>query len=96
MRGNGEPDPALVEKHKTKFASVLDVYEKLLAGKQFLLGDKLSAVDLFHLSSMHHIDQTELGAELWGADNRPNVARWWNNISSLPAWKRALSHIPRK
>jgi glutathione S-transferase len=88
--GGGDPDPERVEKLKAKLASVLDVYERLLVGKQYLLGDELSAVDIFHLANMNVANQAGLG-DLWSVETRPNVARWWKNISSLSSFQRALA-----
>ncbi|KAH6907359.1 glutathione S-transferase [Coprinopsis sp. MPI-PUGE-AT-0042] len=61
----------------------LDVYDKILSKQKYLAGEDLTLADLFHLP---------FGALLPAAGSnaiadRPNVARWWNDISSRESWK---------
>ena len=54
----------------------------LLNRTEYLAGDELSLVDLFHLP---------LGTwvEVWYPDifsSRPNVNRWWTALKTMPSW----------
>jgi len=65
----------------------LDVYDKILSKQKYLAGDNVTLADLYHLS---------YGAMLpvAGSDaiqSRPNVARWFNDISSRKSWQTVLS-----
>ncbi|TCD70990.1 hypothetical protein EIP91_000488 [Steccherinum ochraceum] len=63
----------------------LDVYDTILSNQKYLAGDNITLADLFHLSlasvmqSKEHINLAD--------EKRPNVARWWNNITSRPSWE---------
>ncbi|KAJ7166880.1 glutathione S-transferase-like protein, partial [Mycena filopes] len=65
-------------------APKLDAYEHMLGKEKYLAGDTLTLADLFHLPWFSGLlDQAKL--DLLG--NRPNVARWWKEISAGPAWQ---------
>lgn len=75
-----------------KFAKVLDVYEARLAATEFLAGDFLSLADLSHLTTGWKLfDKYKQGGVCF--EGRPNVKRWWEAVSSRPAWKRVLEMI---
>ncbi|KAI0298226.1 glutathione S-transferase [Russula brevipes] len=62
----------------------LDGYEAILSKQKYLAGDELTLADLFHLPYGSVVfDRLGYG----GLDKRPNVARWWKEISSRPAWQ---------
>ncbi|KAG2074852.1 glutathione S-transferase [Suillus decipiens] len=61
----------------------LDAYDVILSQQKYLAGDSVTLADLAHLP---------YGTAFYGAgfseefDSRPNVARWWKDISNRPAW----------
>ncbi|KAG2109405.1 glutathione S-transferase [Suillus discolor] len=61
----------------------LDVYEVILSKQKYLAGDFLTLADLFHLP-YGTVFYTNGFAEVF--DSRPNLARWWKDISNRPAW----------
>jgi len=82
---NQEPDLAKVETLKQKLHTTLAVYDKHLATNTFLIGDDLSLADLFHLP---------YGSKAFSVlpeflEKYPNVKRWFEQISAIPAWKKA-------
>ncbi|CAI5478623.1 unnamed protein product [Closterium sp. Yama58-4] len=85
MFGGGKPDLAKAEELKAKFSKVLDVYEAHLASNEYLAGSNFSLADLSHLPYT---------ALLWMSGDsdlitsRSNVNKWWERISSRPAWKK--------
>ncbi|KAG2098418.1 glutathione S-transferase [Suillus discolor] len=61
----------------------LDVYEVILSKQKYLAGDFLTLADLTHLPYGTAF-YTNGFAEVF--DSRPNLARWWKDISNRPAW----------
>lgn len=60
----------------------LDVYDQILSKQKYVAGEEVTLADLFHIPC---------GARLPAAgsnilDTKPNVARWWKDISSRPSW----------
>ncbi|KAG2366652.1 glutathione S-transferase [Suillus spraguei] len=61
----------------------LDAYEVILSKQKYLAGDSVTLADLAHLpygTLFYGVGYAEL------FDSRPNVARWWKDISSRPTW----------
>jgi glutathione S-transferase len=92
----GEPDPKIIAEAREELEKVLDVYEKILEGKDYLTGE-------FSLADLLHIPLTFYGVNVGQSDlwtKRPNVSRWWKNISEKELWKSIaaendiLSFIP--
>ncbi|GJP30129.1 hypothetical protein CLOM_g22515 [Closterium sp. NIES-68] len=78
-------DEAKAAECKAKLSQVLDVYEARLALNDYLAGSFFSLADLVHLPYT---------AMLWVSGDselvtsRPNVNKWWERISSRPAWQK--------
>jgi glutathione S-transferase len=85
----GTKDPEVVKQAREEVNAVLDTYEKLLEGKDYIAGE-FSLADLSHCSGMQYIVHTGHG-DLWDNPKRPNVARWWKNISGRESWKSTIS-----
>eukprot|EP00475_Leptophrys_vorax_P041801 TRINITY_DN7886_c0_g1_i2.p2 TRINITY_DN7886_c0_g1~~TRINITY_DN7886_c0_g1_i2.p2 ORF type:complete len:140 (-),score=13.90 TRINITY_DN7886_c0_g1_i2:226-645(-) len=86
-----EPDEAKIETAKGKLAKVLDVYEKHLEGREYLVGDSYTLADLTHVPFTEVIQSTP-DFELF--TSRPNVKAWWERISTRPAWKKVQENFP--
>ncbi|KAL2318896.1 hypothetical protein Fmac_032772 [Flemingia macrophylla] len=84
-------DEAAIKQSKEKLAKVLDVYDKRLAETRFLAGDHFSLADLSHLPNAHYLLASPDAAPL--CTSSPNVARWWNDISSRHSWKKPVVHL---
>ncbi|PKB97989.1 glutathione S-transferase [Rhizophagus irregularis] len=66
----------------------LDVYEKLLEGKDYLTGE-FSLADLLHVPlTFYAINSTDEG-DLW--NKRPNVSRWLKNLNERECWKNVVT-----
>lgn len=80
----GVTDEKRVEELLGQLEGKLDGYEAILGKQKYLAGDIVTAADLFHLPYgsivFEHLGYGNL-------DKRPNVKRWWNDISSRPAWQ---------
>ncbi|KAH7105004.1 glutathione S-transferase [Auriculariales sp. MPI-PUGE-AT-0066] len=61
----------------------LDGYERILSKSTYLAGETLTLADLFHLPFAYMLEKHMESDEM---QKRPNVARWWNDISSRPEW----------
>ncbi|KAJ6498368.1 glutathione S-transferase [Mycena vitilis] len=61
----------------------LDGYEKILSKQKYLAGETLTMADLFHLPWAYALTEK---ANLDLITSRPNVARWYKDISARPAW----------
>lgn len=76
------------EKHLAELTAVfntkLDGYERILSKSRYLAGDTLTLADLFHVPYGYVIDAV-VGLDL--LKTRPNVARWFQDITSRPSWQ---------
>ncbi|EJD47698.1 glutathione transferase [Auricularia subglabra TFB-10046 SS5] len=66
------------------FNTKLNGYERILSKSRYLAGDKLTLADLFHIPYGYVIDSV---ANLDLLKTRPNVARWFQDITSRPSWQ---------
>ncbi|GJP32267.1 hypothetical protein CLOM_g16854 [Closterium sp. NIES-68] len=85
LMGTGEPDKDRADAAKEKLARLFDVYEKHLEGREYLVGGRFTLADLTHLpytELLPHAGAAEL------ISSRPNMSKWWERISSRPAWKK--------
>ncbi|KAL0578852.1 hypothetical protein V5O48_003131 [Marasmius crinis-equi] len=92
MRGlapDAELFTSLIEQLDTK----LKAYEVILGKQKYIGGDELSVADLFHLP--YGALLAPCGSNILSKQG-PNVTRWWNDISSRPAWKTVEDGVPLK
>ncbi|KAJ7815710.1 glutathione S-transferase [Mycena olivaceomarginata] len=76
-------DHAAVDAGLADLSAKLDVYEVILGKQKFLAGDSFTLADLFHYAYGPLL--AEGGVDLMTSKG-PNVARWWNELLSRPAW----------
>jgi glutathione S-transferase len=78
-----QPNEERVSELLASLLPKLDAYDLILGKQKYLAGDSVTLADLAHLP---------YGTAFYGAgfaevfDSRPNVSRWWKDISSRPAW----------
>ncbi|KAH8096654.1 glutathione S-transferase [Cristinia sonorae] len=80
----GGPDAEYAKKLLENLNASLDAYEVILSKQKYLAGDELTLADIFHLpyaNLLHNAKHINLEDE-----KRPNVARWWKELSTLPSW----------
>ncbi|RHZ49012.1 hypothetical protein Glove_535g21 [Diversispora epigaea] len=87
--GSG-PDAEMIKSQLEKAAKVLDVYEKILEGKEFLTGSDITLADVFHYPTVAFVAHGH--KDLW--ENRPNVKRWINNIFKNEGVKKTSEDHP--
>ncbi|KIK77937.1 hypothetical protein PAXRUDRAFT_834790 [Paxillus rubicundulus Ve08.2h10] len=78
------PDESAVTRHLAALNDKLDVYEVILAKQNYLAGDHVTLADLFHLPFGTMLEGPGLGYDVF--KRRPNVSRWWDDISNRPSW----------
>ncbi|KAJ7192799.1 glutathione S-transferase [Mycena pura] len=90
-RRQGFPvDQAVVDKVLDEFSAKLDVYESILGKQKYIAGDELTLVDFFHLFYAQLMVVADI--DVMTKKSRPNVARWWKEITSRPAWLKLKEH----
>lgn len=77
-----EADIAAYNAQIEKLKGKLDAYNVILGKQKYLAGDELTLADLFHLP--YGALLTDDGSDV--ITSRPNVARWWKDITSRPSW----------
>ena len=83
-------NPEIVKEAREEINNnVLDIYEKFLEGKDYLTGE-FSLADVFHCPFMHYSIRAGHG-DLWSDPKRPNVARWWKNLSERESLKKLVA-----
>ncbi|KAF5361852.1 hypothetical protein D9756_002057 [Leucocoprinus leucothites] len=80
-----ESDPAKVEELTKTLCESLDVYEKILAKQKYIAGDELTIADFYFLPAGSGIQSVGINV----LQERPNVARWFNETSSRSSWQKA-------
>ncbi|KAH0828989.1 glutathione S-transferase [Lanmaoa asiatica] len=83
VMGGGQTDPSKVTEYLGKLEARLDVYDVILGKQKYMAGENVTLADLQHLPYMGMLFVAGHGDVI---KNRPNVARWWNDISNRPAW----------
>jgi glutathione S-transferase len=61
-----------------------------LAKQRFAVGDRLTVADfsLGALLNTHPVTKFPL-------DQYPNIARWYQSLTELPGWQKALGHVDK-
>ncbi|KAJ3500080.1 hypothetical protein NMY22_g19382 [Coprinellus aureogranulatus] len=82
-------DEAIYEANNETLNAKLDVYEKILSKQKYLAGDELTLADLFHLPYGTLVSAAGSDA----ITKRPNVARWFKEISERASWQAAKDAV---
>ncbi|KAF7291156.1 hypothetical protein MIND_01258800 [Mycena indigotica] len=86
-----EVDEAALANMLEDFAAKMDVYEQILRKQEYIAGNDITLVDLFHLISMPAFS-IEGTANIMGDERRPNVIRWWKAVTARPEWVNLRQH----
>jgi glutathione S-transferase len=81
-------DEAVLERHTARLAKCLDVLDKALTKMSYLGGDEYSLVDINYMPTMYVINKC---VDVFGG--RPNLQKWWSNVSSRDAWKKVIKPL---
>ncbi|KAJ7284353.1 thioredoxin-like protein [Mycena rebaudengoi] len=75
-------DQAIVDEKTAILDKKLDAYDAILGKQRYLAGDALTVVDLFFI---HYAALVMAGGSNI-VTSKPNVARWYKEITALPSW----------
>ncbi|TEB33526.1 glutathione S-transferase [Coprinellus micaceus] len=78
----GKSDEAVFQDLVTTLSNKLAVYDKILGKQKYLAGDDITLADLFHIP--YGVLLSAAGTDVMQA--RPNVKRWFNDLTSRPSW----------
>jgi glutathione S-transferase len=81
----GEPDESVVSANVASLEKSLDIYEDILSKQKYIGGDEFSLADIQHLGYGLYLGAC--GVNLLEDPKRPNLNRWWKDITSRPSWK---------
>ncbi|CAG8725650.1 12936_t:CDS:2 [Dentiscutata erythropus] len=85
----GKPiDEAVVKQALEEIEKVLDIYEKILEGKDYLTGE-YSFADLLHAGCAQYIYADTAHSYIF--EKRPNVKRWIANLRNRDAFKKTYA-----
>ncbi|CCM05619.1 uncharacterized protein FIBRA_07848 [Fibroporia radiculosa] len=84
-KGLGETNEEVVASLTKQLNAKLDAYEVLLSTSKYLAGDEVTLADLFHIPYGAMLGV--MGIDVLESGTRPNVARWWKDITSRPSWQ---------
>ncbi|CAK5284973.1 unnamed protein product [Mycena citricolor] len=69
----------------------LDVYEVILGQQQYIAGDTFTVADILHL--MHAPTLLKrTGIDVVTSEERPNVTRWWRDITGRPSVREVIDN----
>ncbi|KAF5350660.1 hypothetical protein D9756_008528 [Leucocoprinus leucothites] len=87
-----ETDLVKVEELKKSLSAKLDIYEQILSKQAYLIGDELTLADLQHIPFGTLLEQAQVNL----TQERPNTARWFNEISSRASWQKVKDGLPAR
>ncbi|KAG1879826.1 glutathione S-transferase [Suillus subluteus] len=79
-----QPNEERVQELLASLKPKLDAYDLILSKQKYLAGDSVTLADLAHLPYGTAFYGPAGFAEVF--ESRPNLSRWWKDISSRPAW----------
>jgi glutathione S-transferase len=80
--------PLAIARFQTEAERVLAVLEGVLARRHFVAGDEFTIADITHFGWMWRIQFAEIDMA-----SMPSIARWYAEIESRPAVKRAIEKV---
>ncbi len=85
MKGT-TPDADVIAKGKAEAAKALDVLERALVGKDYLVGE-FSLADITYAPYLQYLFDTKAGDII---AERPNVSAWATRVLERASWRKAL------
>lgn len=82
--------PSAIERYNNQVLRILEVLNGWLEGKQWLVGNKMTYVDLAWAPWNDRLDSTLMVPPEKKFDGFPNVRDWHERITSRPSWKKAM------
>jgi len=79
-----DPDEEKAKQAIEDLLRKFEVYERLLSKQKYIAGDELTLADFYHLPIGTLLPLCGVSI----THGRPNVERWFNEISSRPSWQK--------
>ncbi|KAJ3572985.1 hypothetical protein NP233_g2723 [Leucocoprinus birnbaumii] len=87
-----ETDAVKLAEHVKAFSESLETFDKILSKQKYIAGDELTIADFYFLPAGTVMLDNGVNA----IQEKPNVARWFNELSSRESWKKAQIVEPPK
>lgn len=84
--GLGPADPAFIARGEQNFARFAAVLDASLAGRTWLIGDRLTIADFSVGSLVPSAERVGLPVRKF-----PEIVRWYKGLAALPGWRDALA-----
>jgi glutathione S-transferase len=84
-------DPAVMKFLQGRIAAALDIVNKRLSGREFLVSDKPTIADVSMVGYFYYPPE-EFGFDIAG--EHPAIAAWMERIKVLPGWKHPYDLMP--
>lgn len=84
-----DPNPAVMAEFGKRAETAWGILNAHLAGRSFVVGDRLTMVDLSMCGYLYWPD--EIGVD-WA--NYPNIAQWLARIAATPRWRPPYELLP--
>jgi glutathione S-transferase len=82
-----QPDPEVISAGLAGTVTSLDVLDRALSGKEYLLG-AFSLADIVYAPYLQYLHDMKIAS---GVADRPNVAAWWARVSARPSWQKVIA-----
>jgi glutathione S-transferase len=82
----GPADPAFIKRGEQNFERFAAVLDSCLAGRRWLIGDRLTIADFSVGGMIPNAQAMELSFTKY-----PEISRWYSCLSALPGWHSKLS-----
>jgi len=87
------PNEEVAKMYIESLRGKLDAYEAILSKQKYLAGDEITLADLFHLPYGSALKICKV--DFMEDESRPNLVRWWKDISSRPSWQSLKIQPPK-
>jgi glutathione S-transferase len=85
MLGIGAPDPAPLAEAGERFRPLGQLLNDRLAGRDFLLGDRVTLADSVVGGAATYVDRGRIPL-----NDYPNVKAWWDRLNAIKAWSSTM------
>jgi len=87
---NKSADKEVVDSSLKELGLKLDVYDQILSKQKYIAGNEITLADFYHIPYGSLLGD-EAGCNIM--ETKPNVARWFKEISSRPSWQTMKKDI---
>lgn len=88
LKGQGEPDPAALDKADADFRRLAAVLDTALGERSHAVGDRLTLADIALASYLMYAQAARIPLQ-----DYPAIRRWLTAIEALPSWQAATAPV---